>query len=244
VHELIVETGVSTCVGDSGGPGLVMRDGVERVATVTSYGDNDCNGFSASTRVDVHAGWIAQMVAEHDPPACVADQRCVERGCPSADPDCPCLSGDGYCSGLCGDTDSDSDCPEGCGGGGVCVRGPACPLPDPDCGDPCLEEGHCLETCAVRDPDCAAPKESGDDCSVDFDCQPGAKCMGISADDPKVCWELCPDGTCTSGSCYEATPGLAVCRLGGGCSVAAPRSRAGWVFLLLGAAILFYRRRR
>src|SRR5205814_746523 len=32
----------NTCSGDSGGPGFVVRNGVERHAGVTSYGDDNC----------------------------------------------------------------------------------------------------------------------------------------------------------------------------------------------------------
>src|SRR6185503_14771464 len=104
----------------------------------------------------IHRDWLQARLAELDPPSCERDFRCLD-DCPAGDADCPCLGGDGACSALCTDPESDPDCPRGCGPGNQCVSGPQCPAPDPDCGDPCGGEGHCIETCAARDPDCPAP---------------------------------------------------------------------------------------
>jgi hypothetical protein len=249
VLSVIFETGRATCIGDSGGPGLVKFGGVERVAGITSYGDDTCADYGAYTRVDAHKAWLQQMLAEHDPPSCELDTRCAT-GCASADPDCPCSSEDGLCSGLCPDTDTDADCPKGCAANGQCVRGPECPNPDPDCGDPCLDEGHCLRDCGVRDPDCPAPLAAGDDCADDFACGAGSQCMALVPGTANSCFELCSlDGAdgCADGDCKEITPGLAVCQGGGGgCVVAPPRDGGGlggWLALLGVLGVVAVRRR-
>jgi len=54
------------CSGDSGGPAYVMRNGREYVAGVTSYGDQNCSQFGASTTVDRFADWISGYVASED----------------------------------------------------------------------------------------------------------------------------------------------------------------------------------
>jgi len=54
--------GVATCNGDSGGPAFVSEGGREVLAGVTSSGDSTCASFGLDTRVDVHAGWIAEQL--------------------------------------------------------------------------------------------------------------------------------------------------------------------------------------
>jgi MYXO-CTERM domain-containing protein len=51
------------CSGDSGGPSYILRDGVEYVAGVTSYGDQECAQYGASTTADRFAGWIDAFIA-------------------------------------------------------------------------------------------------------------------------------------------------------------------------------------
>jgi hypothetical protein len=99
--------GVATCDGDSGGPALIMEDGREAVAGLTTGGDGPCAEFGVDTRVDIHLDWLAPYLAE-DPPACDADGQCAA-DCEDADPDCPCAA-DGLC-GACGEPAIDPDCP-------------------------------------------------------------------------------------------------------------------------------------
>lgn len=44
----------NTCEGDSGGPGFLTRNGVEVIAGVTSYGDQNCMLGGVDTRVDAY----------------------------------------------------------------------------------------------------------------------------------------------------------------------------------------------
>jgi len=46
------------CFGDSGGPAFFTRDGHVYVAGVTSYGDQNCNDYGVSTKVDAFETWI------------------------------------------------------------------------------------------------------------------------------------------------------------------------------------------
>ncbi len=57
----------NTCHGDSGGPALLVEDGVEQVAGVVSSGDAGCVETGYSTRVDVNADYIAGVIAANPP---------------------------------------------------------------------------------------------------------------------------------------------------------------------------------
>jgi MYXO-CTERM domain-containing protein len=206
-----VYTPLGICNGDSGGPGLIVMDGVETLVGVSSWVSVEgCGGYGASERVDIHAAWLQSILDEEDPISCELDWRCAA-GCAQADPDCPCSSDDGFCSPLCADTDSDADCPQGCGENGTCL-GAECPNPDPDCGDPCGDEGHCVESCTTRDPDCQAPIAAGGPCGRDFDCGDGV-CLPEAGGDGKVCELSCSTGPCPEGyECKALTQAVSVCR--------------------------------
>ena len=51
------------CSGDSGGPAFIFRNGVEYVAGVTSYGDEDCRYYGVSTKVDFYESFINTYVS-------------------------------------------------------------------------------------------------------------------------------------------------------------------------------------
>lgn len=58
----------STCKGDSGGPGLLTRNGVEYVAGVNSYGSASCSGWNYSGRVDLFAAsFVDPYIKKFDP---------------------------------------------------------------------------------------------------------------------------------------------------------------------------------
>jgi hypothetical protein len=74
------------CSGDSGGPAYVVRNGREYVAGVTSYGDQNCSQYGASTTVDRFADWISGYVATEDCTNGVDDDGDGQVDC--ADSDC------------------------------------------------------------------------------------------------------------------------------------------------------------
>jgi secreted trypsin-like serine protease len=52
-----------TCNGDSGGPALLSRNGVEEIVGLTSFGDKACTQFGVDTRVDAELAFIDPLVA-------------------------------------------------------------------------------------------------------------------------------------------------------------------------------------
>lgn len=134
------------CFGDSGGPMFVEDLGVVYLGGVTSYGDNNCNIYGVSTKVDAYEGWIDGFAGATppEPPDCSADGLCNPMCGAGEDPDCGGGSsscGDGVCGmgescdGRSGTSACSADCdgkvngkPSGryCYVEGVC-EGPACP---------------------------------------------------------------------------------------------------------------------
>jgi hypothetical protein len=60
----------TACRGDSGGPALTLEE-PEMIVAVASYGDPDCEAFAVFERVDVHADFVADVLAtlEDDSPS-------------------------------------------------------------------------------------------------------------------------------------------------------------------------------
>jgi V8-like Glu-specific endopeptidase len=60
-----------TCNGDSGGPALLVRNGVEEIVGLTSFGDETCVQYGVDTRVDAELAFIDPLIemAQHPPPA-------------------------------------------------------------------------------------------------------------------------------------------------------------------------------
>lgn len=57
----------NTCQGDSGGPGLLpFSGGIERVSSITSYGQQGCVGESGATRVAKYKSFIGEWIAQKD----------------------------------------------------------------------------------------------------------------------------------------------------------------------------------
>ncbi|HOX47464.1 MAG TPA: trypsin-like serine protease [Myxococcota bacterium] len=76
------------CSGDSGGPAFVVRDGVEYVAGVTSYGDQQCTDYGVSTTVSAFEAFIADYLDEENCTNGVDDDGdgavdCDDSGCAS-----------------------------------------------------------------------------------------------------------------------------------------------------------------
>ena len=98
------------CSGDSGGPAYVMRDNVEYVAGVTSYGDMQCTRFGASTTADRFADWIDSYLIAEDCVNGIDDDFDAMTDC--GDPEC---QGDPACpedcdNGIDDEPDGDTDC--------------------------------------------------------------------------------------------------------------------------------------
>lgn len=130
-----------TCDGDSGGPGFVVRQGVERLAGSTSFGDLDCaiDGVDARTDTPAISGFIQPTIDAFE----------------GTD---PCRS-NGVCDETCnvGNTLIDPDCAQAhCSADGMCVL--SCSPVDPDCTgtDHCGPDGICDPSC-VADTDCLPP---------------------------------------------------------------------------------------
>lgn len=189
---------LSVCFGDSGGPGLITVDGVERVAGVHSYTSGQaCNPPNGDTRVDAYAAdFILPFIAENDP-TCGRDGTCAPIGC-EGDPDC-----------------------EPCGRDGGCTEG--CALPDPDCptsalGEICQADTQCeSDLCVFWQDDleyhfCSRPCEAGgDDCPSGMSCRrvqpfgdvcyfdaPPTGVLGDACEEAVECGSyVCDEGTCT-----------------------------------------------
>jgi V8-like Glu-specific endopeptidase len=57
--------GASACMGDSGGPGLMVFTGVEQVVSLESYGQGACTSASTQTRVDAFADFVRPFLRSH-----------------------------------------------------------------------------------------------------------------------------------------------------------------------------------
>jgi hypothetical protein len=66
-----------TCQGDSGGPSFAMIAGKVEVVGVTSFGDQQCAVYGASTRVDIEQQFLVMHVPELV--GCLADKDCPAR---------------------------------------------------------------------------------------------------------------------------------------------------------------------
>ncbi|HTM22006.1 MAG TPA: trypsin-like serine protease [Kofleriaceae bacterium] len=158
--------GTGKCEGDSGGPSFITVDGVERVAGVTSFGDQNCTQFGADTRVDAETAFLFEHVPALQ---CQADGICNQTctGTLPVDPDCP----------VC---DSDDDC----GTDMVCQSGQCTPAPftPGGLGSECATSTDCDSgLCAVQGEDSQCTDTctpGGNECPDGFDCLDAGVCWG------------------------------------------------------------------
>jgi uncharacterized protein (TIGR03382 family) len=187
------------CHGDSGGPAFVTRGGHEYVAGITSYGDQYCQQFGCSTKVDEFEAEIADFVGG------VLGSPCVDSAL--------CLSG--FCvDGVC----CDSACPGICD---VCnapgAMGTCSPAPD---GTPCPDDDQCngAEVCLLHECVAGEPPTCDDEnpCTQDT-CDPQSGCAhppvvdGTPCPDDDLCngAEVCQAGACVAGdkpACDDSNP--------------------------------------
>jgi MYXO-CTERM domain-containing protein len=63
------DTSHLTCNGDSGGPALLARNGVEELVGLTSFGDQTCVQYGVDTRVDAEIAFIDPLIEMAQSPA-------------------------------------------------------------------------------------------------------------------------------------------------------------------------------
>lgn len=236
---------LTTCAGDSGGPGF-LDDGGDPVMAVMTSRQGGCTDSVQRTRLDLYTETFLFPFIDRYSGPCPLDGECVETGCRSPDPDCdPCLWQGG------GAADCEEDCPtrdwdcelgsavgQACGKDGDCEEGGRC-VPAAD--DASFT--YCTRPCEGA----AAACPTGMECT-EGECtyltpspgSPGATCSGADA---------CRSGVCECGVCQVAA-GDGACTQGGGgfCAVGGGASGHGLAPLaLLAVAVplaLGRRRRR
>lgn len=126
VTPLLLNIGVTndqTCRGDSGGPALMMINGVETIVGVTSYGNDTCTGGSFDTRVDLYTSFIDTYVKTGCVPMCTG-KTCGADGCGGTCGTCTATqmcTVDGQCVEQAAQTGPMSSLPSGSGGIGAPV---------------------------------------------------------------------------------------------------------------------------
>jgi hypothetical protein len=117
-----VYAGTGVCFGDSGGPGLLVKDGEWRVVGVNSSGAGTeaapCRGYYQHMRADYYTEWIAEitgtgMDCRAQPGTCLCDQACAPSGLCENDR-CRVLDCGGLLSCLDACARNDSDCQGDC----------------------------------------------------------------------------------------------------------------------------------
>lgn len=197
------------CHGDSGGPAFVTRSGQEYVAGVTSYGDQYCQYFGCSTKVDAFEAFIADFVGGLPGTPCAADATCLSGHC--VDGICctgPCNDTCTACNlpgslGTCAPAPNGTSCSDGnpCNGDEVCLMQACVPGEPPDCRDdnPCTLDGCDPRQGCRHDPvEDGLPCPDADACNGEETCQAGA----CRAGPPLDCDDLNP---CTEDTCEPAS---------------------------------------
>ncbi|HOX45205.1 MAG TPA: trypsin-like serine protease [Myxococcota bacterium] len=178
------------CSGDSGGPAFLTRSGTEYVAGVTSYGDQNCDYYGCSTKVDAFESFISQYVSGSNGSSCTGAAQCTS----------------GYCvDGLCCESACDASPCRACD----TAASPGWCMPVPNgtsCGatDPCVGAQACMSgTCTNMGPlDCDDGSVcTTDSCVANVGCRNTAVADGTACLDGNVCNgdEVCGGGTCQPG---------------------------------------------
>ncbi len=195
-----------TCHGDSGGPAFVFRNGQEYVAGITSYGDEYCDYYGCSTKVDEFQTFIGDFVGGElgspctDAGTCLSGL-CVDGVCCQSECQGTCMACNAL--GTCGPAPNGTSCSDGdaCNGEEKCLLAECVAAEAPDCNDdnPCTADAcdakqGCVHE-AVAD---ASPCPDEDLCNGEESCQAGVCTAGPDTD--------CNDhNPCTEDSCDAIT---------------------------------------
>lgn len=215
-----------TCEGDSGGPGIVMVNGQEQVASVTSFGDQACSQLGSSIRTSaVYDGFIAPYLADQVAnPACPAVTDCNAcSGGATQNGKCSNLTQacfqDAQCSALvqCYQTCSTTSCMNTCntqhtGGLTKYVAIESCICNDA-CEAACSASSTCTAPkCGLKSTDTAATCTSCVEktcCAEAWDCQADTTC--------RKCFGANPPASCAANenaaayyACAETKCGCAI----------------------------------
>lgn len=224
-----------TCEGDSGGPGLVVVNGAELVASVTSYGDKPCMALGVSIRTSaVYDGFIGPYLNDAaSNPSCPKDFDCQA---------CSQTAESAQCGGGCAQKTSDCfadaacaaliQCYQGCGAQAcitACNTAHVGGLQKYEAIDACLCTGSCASACHNQlcvSPKCGTkPKNSPATCgacvednccaeawtcSTDAACK---KCFNAATPDPScagnaaaVAYYQCAHKSCAATGCSLKDP--------------------------------------
>jgi Trypsin len=180
--------GKGTCRGDSGGPALVNVGG-ERVAAVTSFGDQDCTQLGVSVRVSSVSSFLQGALAKV--PAALT---CDECRTASIGPMSPCFAQRAACSGT-----------------SPCSR-------FYDCVAPCTNSA-CYDACTAKNSagaqafdalgECECTAACPTECANDTSCGAPA-CGGLSAPGA-VCASCIQQNCCHEAELCAANAGCAAC---------------------------------
>jgi hypothetical protein len=229
-----------TCEGDSGGPGLVLVNGVEQVASVTSYGDQACTMLGASIRTSVvYTSFIEPYLQDATPnPACPADADCQV-----------CLNSaeNPQCNGDCATATSDCFNDAACSALVQCYQGCSASACITDCNNgnldglqkyegitACLCTGSCAAACHNQfcvSPKCGTkPKSSPAACTT---CVEDTCCAEAWACSQDAACKKCFSATSPAASCASNAPAIAYYQCtqqncgSTGCSLKDPAGTAG-----------------
>ncbi len=197
------------CSGDSGGPAFITRNGTQYVAGVTSYGDQYCQYFGCSTKVDSFEDFIRDFVGGQNGSSCSSDSQCDSGFCvdgvccsSSCTAECSACNNSGHL-GTCTSLANGTTCGDGdpCNGVDTCQNGTCVSGAPPVCDD----NNVCThDTCLTGSGCHYSPYADGQDCSD------GNVCNGMETCQQGVCtspgWLDCDDhNPCTFESCDEQT---------------------------------------
>lgn len=235
---LFGSSGMSTCVGDSGGPVLFVDQTATHLLGVVSSGSEQCDGVINVAVASVDPDVETVVRAWSGP--CPADGTC-DASCES-DPDCNPCDFEGTCQPDC--PTPDLDCTLDGGPGATCVLNAECEsricTPAPEGAD---RGSFCSAACATS-ADCPAPL---DDCANGICVYaagtpgiPGAACREdkdcrtlLCEDAGHTCAVQCgPDYSCPVGLLCEPVRNARACISGPGCAAGARGGLASCLAIL------------